>query len=147
MKSAQESKNELEAAIRYAENAISSAKQTIESMEFRQEMAKKQHDERTGREQDLLKKLEVMTDKYDRMKGYADKLLEENGDLEERNDELNLQIVEERNRGMEYTKQVEEQKSEIEVLERQLEDANRLVQFHIDREAGFLDQIKELKGA
>ena len=147
MKSAQESKNELEAAIRYAENAISSAKQTIESMEFRQEMAKKQHDERTGREQDLLKKLEVMTDKYDRMKGYADKLLEENGDLEERNDELNLQIVEERNRGMEYTKQVEEQKSEIEVLERQIEDANRLVQFHIDREAGFLDQIKELKGA
>ena len=50
MKSVQESKNELEAAVRYAENAISSAKQTIESMEFRQEMAKKQHDERTGRE-------------------------------------------------------------------------------------------------
>ena len=40
--SAQESKQELEAAIRYAENAISSAKRTIESMEFRQEMAKKQ---------------------------------------------------------------------------------------------------------
>ena len=42
MNSAQESKNELEAAIRYAENAISSAKTTIESMEFRQEMAQKQ---------------------------------------------------------------------------------------------------------
>ena len=53
MNSAQESKNELEAAIRYAENAISSAKQTIESMEFRQEMAKKQHSEQTGREQAL----------------------------------------------------------------------------------------------
>ena len=53
MNSAQESKNELEAAIRYAENAISSAKQTIESMEFRQEMAKKQYSEQTGREQAL----------------------------------------------------------------------------------------------
>ena len=53
MNSAQESKNELEAAIRYAENAISSAKQTIESMEFRQEMAKKNHQEQTGREQAL----------------------------------------------------------------------------------------------
>ena len=81
MKSVQESKNELEAAVRYAENAISSAKQTIESMEFRQEMAKKQHDERTGRE---------------------------------------------------------------EALTKQVQELNALVQFHIDREAGFLDQIKEL---
>ena len=53
MNSAQESKNELEASIRYAENAISSAKQTIESMEFRQEMAQKQFSEQTGREQAL----------------------------------------------------------------------------------------------
>ena len=53
MQSAQESKQELEASIRYAENAISSAKATIESMEFRQEMAKKQHSEQTGREQAL----------------------------------------------------------------------------------------------
>ena len=53
MNSVQESKNELDAAIRYAENAISSAKQTIESMEFRQEMAQKQHSEQTGREQAL----------------------------------------------------------------------------------------------
>jgi len=53
MNSVQESKNELDAAIRYAENAISSAKQTIESMEFRQEMAKKQYSEQTGREEAL----------------------------------------------------------------------------------------------
>ena len=53
MNSAQESKNELEAAIRYAENAISSAKTTIESMEFRQEMAQKQYSEQTGREKAL----------------------------------------------------------------------------------------------
>jgi len=53
MQSVQESKQELEASIRYAENAISSAKATIESMEFRQEMAKKQSSEQTGREQAL----------------------------------------------------------------------------------------------
>ena len=58
MQSVQESKQELEASIRYAENAISSAKATIESMEFRQEMAKKQHSEQTGREAALERELE-----------------------------------------------------------------------------------------
>ena len=82
MNSIQESTNELNAAIRYAENAITSAKQTIESMQFRQDMAKKQYTEQTGREQALLKELEAMTDKYDRMKGYADGLLDENGTME-----------------------------------------------------------------
>ena len=53
MQSVQESKQELQASIRYAENAISSAKATIESMEFRQEMAKKQQAEQTGREETL----------------------------------------------------------------------------------------------
>jgi hypothetical protein len=57
MNSVQESKQELEAAIRYAENAISSAKTTIESMEFRQEMAKKQSSEQTGREEALTKQV------------------------------------------------------------------------------------------
>ena len=53
MNSIQESTNELNAAIRYAENAIASANQTIESMQFRQDMAKKQYTEQTGREQAL----------------------------------------------------------------------------------------------
>ena len=53
MNSVQESKHELEAAIRYAENAISSAKGTIESLEFRQQMAQKNYQEQTGREQAL----------------------------------------------------------------------------------------------
>lgn len=60
MNSFQESKNELEAAIRYAENAISSAQGTIESMEFRQEMAKKQYAEQTGREEALAKKVQEL---------------------------------------------------------------------------------------
>lgn len=63
MQSAQESKQELEAAIRYAENAISSAKQTIESMEFRQEMAKKQSSEQTGREQALQAQVKLLEER------------------------------------------------------------------------------------
>lgn len=63
MNSVQESKNELEASIRYAENAISSAKQTIESMEFRQEMAKKQYSEQTGREEALTKQVQELESK------------------------------------------------------------------------------------
>jgi len=63
MQSVQESKQELEAAIRYAENAISSANQTIESMEFRQEMAKKQYAEQTGREEALAKRVQELEDK------------------------------------------------------------------------------------
>ena len=63
MNSVQESKHELEAAIRYAENAISSAKQTIESMEFRQEMAKKQYSEQTGREQTLQAQVKLLEER------------------------------------------------------------------------------------
>ena len=63
MNSVQESKNELEASIRYAENAISSAKQTIESMEFRQQMAQKNYQEQTGREEALAKRVQELEDK------------------------------------------------------------------------------------
>ena len=81
MNSVQESKNELDAAIRYAENAISSAKQTIESMEFRQEMAQKNYSEKTGREQALERDLTVKTSQaeawrkeYEKAKKEADEL-------------------------------------------------------------------------
>ena len=47
MQSAQESLAELRAAIRYCENAISAAESTIESMDFRQQIARQ---ESTGRE-------------------------------------------------------------------------------------------------
>ena len=63
MNSVQESKQELEASIRYAENAISSAKQTIESMEFRQEMAQKQFSEQTGREQTLQAQVKLLEER------------------------------------------------------------------------------------
>ena len=53
MQSAQESLAELRAAIRYCENAISAAEGTIESIDFRQQLAKQQamnKQESTGRE-------------------------------------------------------------------------------------------------
>ena len=53
MQSAQESLAELRAAIRYCENAISAAESTIDSMDFRQQLAKQQamnKQESTGRE-------------------------------------------------------------------------------------------------
>ena len=62
MQSVQESKQELEAAIRYAENAISSAKGVIESMEFRQQMAQKNYQEQTGREAALQAEVDSLRD-------------------------------------------------------------------------------------
>jgi chromosome segregation ATPase len=82
MTSVQENKNELEAAVRYCESAISRAKATIESMEFRQQVAKKAWHEQTGRE----------------------------AALEREVSELKIQLVEERDRSMGYTKEVEELK-------------------------------------
>jgi len=67
MNSVQESKNELEASIRYAENAISSAKETIESMEFRQEMANKQYSEQTGREKALQAQVALLEERIAEM--------------------------------------------------------------------------------
>ena len=93
MTSVQENKNELEAAVRYCESAISRAQATIESMEFRQQAASKAWHEQTGREESLLKKLEVMTDKYDKMKGYADKLLDDNIEREDKWDEAQSEIA------------------------------------------------------
>ena len=80
MQSAQESKQELEAAIRYAENAISSAKQTIESMEFRQQMAQKNYQEQTGREQALEREVRALKDKVQGQ--YDDIVLLERANLE-----------------------------------------------------------------
>jgi predicted RNase H-like nuclease (RuvC/YqgF family) len=132
MTSVQENKNELEAAVRYCESAISRAKATIESMEFRQQAATKAWHEQTGREESLTKKLAFMTEEYDRMKGYADRLLDEQGtmesELEERISEvadLKVQLVEERDRSMGYTKEIAELKSELDELSKAYKDSTR----------------------
>jgi len=65
MKSAQESKNELEASIRYAENAISSAKQTIESLAT--------HQEQTGREEALTKQVQELERELQRQQDLGQK--------------------------------------------------------------------------
>ena len=79
MNSVQENKNELEAAVRYCESAISRAKQTIESMEFRQEMAKKQSSEAADlklKNEELKTNMAMMTDEIDDLKATNMKLHE-----------------------------------------------------------------------
>ena len=93
MNSFQESKNELEAAIRYAENAISSAQGTIESMEFRQEMAKKIYQEQTGREYALAKREEELESKVQGQYDDIVQLEREVEQLKEFNAELSKQNV------------------------------------------------------
>ena len=68
MTSVQENKNELEAAVRYCESAISRAKQTIESMEFRQQAATKEWHERTGREESLQREVSDLKLKNEELK-------------------------------------------------------------------------------
>ena len=104
MNSVQESKNELDAAIRYAENAISSAKQTIESMEFRQQMAQKNHQEQTGREAALEEEREMLEKNVKYLRDENERLKREKEassgpcgcqayrDLEERADSLGATI-------------------------------------------------------
>ena len=79
MQSVQENKNELEAAVRYCESAISRATSTIESMEFRQEMAKKQYSEQTGREEALTKQVQELELEVQRQQdlgqGYYDSMM------------------------------------------------------------------------
>ena len=95
MTSVQENKNELEAAVRYCESAISRANATIESMEFRQQAASKAWHEQTGREEALQREV-------------AD---------------LKVQLVEERDRSMGYTKEIEELKSELDELSKAYKDS------------------------
>jgi predicted RNase H-like nuclease (RuvC/YqgF family) len=92
MQSVQESKQELEAAIRYAENAISSANQTIESMEFRQEMAKKQYAEQTGREQALEAKVQGQYDDIVQLQREVELYTKKYNELAKQKDDLEAQV-------------------------------------------------------
>ena len=99
MNSVQESKHELEAAIRYAENAISSAKGTIESLEFRQQMAQKNYQEQTGREEALQTQVALLEERIKTMEydltaktSQAEAWKKEARELNERNDSLSATI-------------------------------------------------------
>ena len=108
MNSVQENKNELEAAVRYCESAISRAKATIESMEFRQQAASKAWHEQTGREAALEREVA--------------RLRAINAERETMLEERKIQLVEERDRSMRYTKEIEELKSEVSELEQSEHD-------------------------
>ena len=84
MQSAQESLAELRAAIRYCENAISAAESTIESMDFRQQLANQQamnKQESTGREVALTKTVKEL-------EATNDTLVVDNHNLERENAKL-----------------------------------------------------------
>jgi len=102
MNSVQENKNELEAAVRYCESAISRAQATIESMEFRQQAVSKAWHEQTGREAALERELE------ERVAEVAD---------------LKQTVTFTEDRLMNATKEVEELKSELEELSKAYNDS------------------------
>ena len=140
MNSVQESKNELDAAIRYAENAISSAKQTIESMEFRQEMAKKQYSEQTGREQALERELKELEEARGRAEGEVELLQSSIKQLER---ELTVQTANANAWKKEYDKLKEvNREAELEAENAKLrKDKERLTGLEIQ----LRDKIWELK--
>ena len=135
MNSVQENKNELEAAVRYCESAISRAKATIESMEFRQQAASKSWHEQTGREAALERDVKRLAEevatlndlklKYDEAKTNMALMTDELEALRERNDELKIQLVEWRDRSMVYTKEIGELKSELEELSKAYKDSTQ----------------------
>ena len=88
MNSVQENKNELEAAVRYCESAISRAKQTIESMEFRQQAASKAWHEQTGREAALEREVADLKVENTRLNDRLMISVKEVGDLQSEVDEL-----------------------------------------------------------
>jgi len=83
MTSVQENKNELEAAVRYCESAISRANATIESMEFRQQAASKAWHEHTGREAALEREVAELKLKYEELKTNMALMTDENAKLRE----------------------------------------------------------------
>ena len=88
MNSVQENKNELEAAVRYCESAISRAKATIESMEFRQQAASKAWHEQTGREAALEREVADLKVENTRLNDRLMISVKEVGDLQSEVDEL-----------------------------------------------------------
>ena len=137
MNSVQESKQELKAAIRYAENAISSAKQTIESMEFRQEMAKKQYTEKTGREESLTKLVKELEEANE-------KLAVDNSNLEREVDKLRNEL-----HGLLVYRDLEEARGraegEVELLQRTISELEAEVQRQQDLGQGYYDNMMTFK--
>lgn len=99
MNSAQEAKQELQAAIRYCENAISAANSTIESLDFRQELAKQQamsKQKSTGREDALEREVSRLKDINKERQAMIDQAKEDRAALTKQVEELtqaNMNLV------------------------------------------------------
>ena len=93
MNSVQENKNELEAAVRYCESAISRAKATIESMEFRQQAASKAWHEQTGREEALQREVAELKVQLAEREDKWDDAMNENRELHLKIEELKTNMA------------------------------------------------------
>ena len=93
MNSVQENKNELEAAVRYCESAISRAKATIESMEFRQQAATKAWHEQTGREEALQREVAELKVQLSEREDKWDDAMNENRELHLKLEELKANMA------------------------------------------------------
>ena len=132
MNSVQENKNELEAAVRYCESAISRAQATIESMEFRQQAATKAWHEQTGREAALEREVA--------------RLRAINAERETMLEERKNQLVEWRDRSAGYTKEIGELKDEIAELEQSEHDLKFQYNEAKTNMALMTDELEELRG-
>jgi chromosome segregation ATPase len=119
MNSVQENKNELEAAVRYCESAISRAKATIESMEFRQQAASKAWHEQTGREAALEREVSELKQANMGLVCDNDDLKESVEDYKNENRELHRKI-----QTMEQTMQL--QKDQIAMFQRKMSRMNEM---------------------
>ena len=108
----QESKQELNVAIRHAESAISSAKQTMESMNTYQEQ--------TGREQALSEDIDILILENTKLKLEAKDLNFDNTNLQEANDHLEACVADLKAR-LEESKQA---------LERETAQLHKEVEFY-----------------
>ena len=116
MNSVQENKNELEAAVRYCESAISRAQATIESMEFRQQAASKAWHEQTGREAALEREVNDLKEKLIEREDKWDEAQSEIADLKFENTRLNDRL-------MISVKEVGDLQSEVDELAKAYKDS------------------------
>jgi len=140
MNSVQENKNELESAVRYCETAISRAKQTIESMEFRQQAASKAWHEQTGREEALQREvadlklkneelktnMALMTDEIEELKQANMGLVCDNDDLKDELEERISEVADLKVQQQATAQTMQLQKEQIAMFQRKMTRLNEV---------------------
>ena len=126
MTSVQENKNELEAAVRYCESAISRAKQTIESMEFRQQAASKAWHEQTGREEALQREVADLKLKNEELKTNMALMTDELEELKKENAKFAASNARLLNKQQEMEQTMQLQKDQIAMFQRKMSRMNEV---------------------